>query len=403
MGDSEKAEFLSPILHLSCLRNKIEPQLIIISRERSELHLRIRKQKYDMKNRCKFLNRTKYEDLNFKDLFVGNRITIFSRHLNLVDYADQYTSRMLGSSKERTLALLKPDVALRLGEIIDMIIHSGFTITKAKMMKLTRGEAMDLHADHQSKPYYNELLEFITSGPVVAMEILGDDAIGRWKQLLGPANSVVARTDAPNTIRGRFGSDSIRNVAHGPDSFASAASELELFFPSNGGRGPTGTAAYTHCTCCVIKPHAIKEGVAGKIIKAILDGGFDISALQMFYMDRANSEEFYAIYKGVVAEYSEMVVELCSGPCIALEIRQIDPEKVFRDYCGPSDPEIARYLRPGTLRARFGKNKIQNAVHCTDLPEDGLLEVQVTKKKDSDPWEGQAAISHALNGRNCDV
>lgn len=54
-----------------------------------------------MKNRSRFLNRTKYEDLNFKDLFVGNRITIFSRHLNLVDYADQYTSRMLGSCKER--------------------------------------------------------------------------------------------------------------------------------------------------------------------------------------------------------------------------------------------------------------------------------------------------------------
>lgn len=71
---------------------------------------------------------------------------------------------------------------------------------------------------------FSELLEFITSGPVVAMEILGDDAIGRWKQLLGPANSVVARTDAPNSIRARFGSDSIRNVAHGPDSFASAAS-----------------------------------------------------------------------------------------------------------------------------------------------------------------------------------
>ncbi|XP_015671476.1 nucleoside diphosphate kinase 7 [Protobothrops mucrosquamatus] len=331
---------------------------------------------YDMKNRFRFLNRTKYEDLNFKDFFVGNRITIFSRHLNLVDYADQYTSRVLGSCKERTLALLKPDVALRLGEVIDMTINSGFTITKAKMVKLTRGEAMDLHADHQAKPYYNELLEFITSGPVVAMEILGDDAIGRWKQLLGPANSVVARTDAPNSIRARFGSDNIRNVAHGPDSVASAASELELFFPSNGGRGPAGTANYTHCTCCVIKPHAIKEGLAGKIIKAILDGGFDISALQMFYMDRANAEEFYAVYKGVVAEYSEMVVELYSGPCIALEIRQVDPEKVFRDYCGPSDPEIARYLRPGTLRARFGKNKIQNAVHCTDLPEDGLLEVQ---------------------------
>ncbi|KAH0625011.1 hypothetical protein JD844_033016, partial [Phrynosoma platyrhinos] len=119
------------------------------------------------------------------------------------------------------------------------------------------------------------------------------------------------------------------------------------------------------------------RGLTGKIIKSILDGGFEISALQMFYMDRANSEEFYAIYKGVVPEYPEMVVELCSGPCIALEIRQVDPEKAFRDFCGPSDPEIARYLRPGTLRAVYGKNKIQNAVHCTDLPEDGLLEVRL--------------------------
>ncbi|XP_044297492.1 nucleoside diphosphate kinase 7 isoform X2 [Varanus komodoensis] len=336
---------------------------------------------YDMKNHCRFLNRTKYEDLHFKDLFVGNRITIFSRHLNLVDYGDQYTARMLGSCKERTLALLKPDTAIKLGEVIDMIINAGFTITKAKMVRLTRGEAMDFHAEHQAKPYYNELLEFITSGPVVAMEILGDDAISRWKNLLGPANSVVARTDAPDSIRANFGTDGIRNVAHGPDSLASAARELELFFPSSGGRGPANTAKYTHCTCCVIKPHAVKENLTGKIIKAILDEGFEISALQMFYMDRANAEEFYAIYKGVVAEYSEMVVELCSGPCIALEIRQLDPAKIFRAFCGPSDPEIARYLRPGTLRAIYGKNKIQNAVHCTDLPEDGLLEVQVEGAK----------------------
>ncbi|XP_060626727.1 nucleoside diphosphate kinase homolog 7 isoform X2 [Anolis sagrei] len=329
-----------------------------------------------MKNRCRFLNRTKYEDLQFKDLFVGNRITIFSRHLNLVDYADQYTARMLGSSKERTLALLKPDAALKLGDILDLINNCGFTVTKAKMMQLSRAEATDFHADHLSKPYYNELIEFITSGPVVALEILGDDAISRWKNLLGPANSVVARSDSPDSIRALFGTDGIRNVAHGPDSFASAARELELFFPSSGGRGPANTAKYTHCTCCIIKPHAVKEGLAGKIIKSILDKGFEISALQMFYMDRANADEFYAIYKGVVAEYPEMVVELCSGPCIALEIRQIDPEKIFRNFCGPSDPEIARYLRPGTLRAIYGKNKIQNAVHCTDLPEDGLLEVQ---------------------------
>lgn len=69
----------------------------------------------------------------------------------------------------------------------------------------------------------SDLLGFITSGPVVAMEILGDDAITKWKDLLGPANSAVARTDAPGSIRACFGSDGIRNVGHGPVSFASAA------------------------------------------------------------------------------------------------------------------------------------------------------------------------------------
>ncbi|XP_037764690.1 nucleoside diphosphate kinase 7 isoform X2 [Chelonia mydas] len=314
---------------------------------------------YDVKNHRTFLKRTKYDDLHLEDLFIGNKVTVFSRHLSLVDYGDQYTARKLGSRKERTLALIKPDAVPKIGDLIDIIINAGLTITKAKMMVLSR-----------------ELLLFITSGPTVAMEILGDDAVSEWKKLLGPANSGVARSDAPGSIRAMFGTDGIRNAAHGPDSFASAAQELELFFPSSGGRGPANSAKFTDCTCCIIKPHAVNEGLTGKIINAILDGGFEISALQLFNMERANVEEFYEIYKGVVAEYTEMVTELCSGPCIALEIRQLDPQKVFRDFCGPSDPEIARHLRPGTLRAIFGKNKIQNAVHCTDLPEDGLLEVQ---------------------------
>ncbi|XP_076205547.1 nucleoside diphosphate kinase homolog 7 isoform X2 [Aptenodytes patagonicus] len=294
---------------------------------------------YDVKNHRTFLKRTKYESLHLEDLFVGNKITVFSRHLSLVDYGDQYTARKLGSRKERK-------------------------------------EAADFYVDHQSKPFYNELLQFITSGPIVGMEILGDDAVCKWKTLLGPANSAVAQTDAPDSIRANFGHDGLRNAAHGPDSVASAAQELELFFPSSGGRGPVNSAKFTNCTCCIIKPHAVNEGLVGKIIKAIINEGFQISALQMFNMERANVEEFYEIYKGVVAEYVEMVTELCSGPCIAMEIIQPEPPKVFRDFCGPSDPEIARHLRPGTLRAVFGKNKIQNAVHCTDLPEDGLLEVQ---------------------------
>ena len=76
-----------------------------------------------------------------------------------------------------------------------------------------------------------------------------------------------------------------------------------------------------------------------------------------------------------------MVTELTSGPCYALEIRcsggkSDDVTTAFRDFVGPADPEIARQLRPRTLRARFGNDKVHNAVHCTDLPTDALLEVE---------------------------
>ncbi|XP_074164397.1 nucleoside diphosphate kinase homolog 7 isoform X1 [Sminthopsis crassicaudata] len=329
---------------------------------------------HDLKNHRVFLKRTPYESVHLQDLFIGNRVTIFSRQLHLIDYGDQYTARQLCNRKEKTLALLKPDAVPHAGEIIDMINKAGFKISKLKMMMLSRKEATDFYVDHLSKPIYNELIQFITSCPVIAMEILGNDAVNEWKKLIGPANPSVARTDFPESIRAKFGTDCVRNTVHAPDSFATAAKELELFFPSSGSGGPVNTAKFTNCTCCIIKPHAISEGLLGKILIAIRDAGFEISAMQMFYMDQVNVEEFYEVYKGVVAEFSDMVTELYSGPCVALEIQQNNTTKTFREFCGPADPEIARHLRPGTLRALFGKNRIQNAVHCTDLPEDGLLE-----------------------------
>eukprot|EP00073_Rattus_norvegicus_P051765 XP_017454149.1 PREDICTED: nucleoside diphosphate kinase 7 isoform X3 [Rattus norvegicus] len=215
---------------------------------------------HDVKNRRTFLKRTKYEDLRVEDLFIGNKVNVFSRQLVLIDYGDQYTARQLGSRKEKTLALIKPDAVSKAGEIIEMINKSGFTITKLRMMTLSRKEAADFHVDHHSRPFYNELIQFITSGPVIAMEILRDDAICEWKRLLGPANSGIARSEAPGSVRALFGTDGIRNAAHGSDTFESAAREMELFFPSSGGCGPANTAKFTNCTCCIIKPHAISEG-----------------------------------------------------------------------------------------------------------------------------------------------
>jgi len=79
-------------------------------------------------------------------------------------------------------------------------------------------------------------------------------------------------------------------------------------------------------------------GVASDIIGKIIECGFEITALLMCTLDKANSEEFLEIYKGVVQEYPMMVTELSSGPCIALEIRAKDPVKTFREFVGPADP-----------------------------------------------------------------
>ncbi|XP_027002738.1 nucleoside diphosphate kinase 7 isoform X2 [Tachysurus fulvidraco] len=331
---------------------------------------------FDVKNQRPFLRRTKYDDLHPEDLFVGNRVIVFSRQLNLIDYGDQYTANKLGSKKERTLAMIKPDAVTKVGSIIQMLYDAGLIVTKAKMTKLTGKQAADFYMEHQSKSFFNSLVQFVSSGPIIVMELMGDEAVSVWRKVLGPTDSSVARKDAPSSLRAQFGTDGTRNAGHGSDCLASAARELEFFFPSTAGHGPTNTAKYQDSTCCIIKPHAVSDTLTGKILSSITEAGFEISALQMFNMDPANAEEFLEVYKGVVTEYTSMVSELCSGPCMALEINGTDAPKKFREFCGPADPEIARHLRPTTLRALYGKNKVQNAVHCTDLPEDGLLEVQ---------------------------
>uniref|UniRef100_A0A3Q3DZH2 Nucleoside diphosphate kinase homolog 7 n=1 Tax=Hippocampus comes TaxID=109280 RepID=A0A3Q3DZH2_HIPCM len=327
---------------------------------------------FDVKNQRIFLRRTKYGDLHQRDLFVGNRVNVFSRQLNIVDYGDQYTASKLGSKKERTLALLKPDAVSKLGDVLEMVTQANLMVTNAKMTQLTWSQAADFYVEHQSKPFFNSLVQQLCSGPVVALELVGDEAVSVWKNFVGSSDAAVAHKEAPQSARSQFG----RDLAHSSDSLTFAARELEFFFPTTICHGPLNTALYSQCTCCIIKPHAVSQGLAGKIINSITAAGFHISALQMFNVDRANAEEFYEVYKGVVTEYLDMVTELSLGTCMVLELHGADVAKTFREFCGPADPDIARHLRPATLRAIYGTDKVKNAVHCTDLPEDAILEVQ---------------------------
>lgn len=152
---------------------------------------------------------------------------------------------------------------------------------------------------------------------VTGMELVSEDAVAKFRDVLGPTNAQEAKQIAPRTLRAAFGSDSMRNAIHGSASEADFQKETSLFF----GKQFTPTAAFNNCSCCIIKPHIVQEGLAGQVIDMILQEGFEISSMQMFSLDKPTAEEFFEVYKGVLPEFVGMIEHMTSGPCIALEIR----------------------------------------------------------------------------------
>ena len=328
----------------------------------------------DIKNRRLFLKRSKCEHVKLNELFIGAIINVHSRQLTIAEFGDEFTTKKLKSKKEKTLGVIKPDCISKMGGIFERVSSEGFIICQAKMVQLSTKEAAEFYAEHEGKPFFQKLIAFMTTGPIVAFEVTGENAVTRWREVLGPTDSAQARQEVPSSIRAQFGTDTTRNACHGSDSTDSAKREAEFFFGA--GRHRKNTAKFSDCTLGIIKPHAVMGGLVGKIITEINNAGLEVTALQLHHMEKANAEEFYDVYKGVVVEYSSMVEELTSGPCIAMEISGRDAHATFRELVGPPDPEIARHLRAHTLRAKFGQDKIKNALHCTDLPDDSVLEVE---------------------------
>ena len=132
---------------------------------------------------------------------------------------------------ERTLVLIKPDGVQRglVGEVLSRIERKGFAVIALKMRTLERTIAEEHYGEHQDKPFFADLVDFITGGPLVAAVIEGPEAITSWRSMMGATNPAVA---APGTIRGDLATETQMNVTHGSDSPESAAREIALFFPA---------------------------------------------------------------------------------------------------------------------------------------------------------------------------
>jgi nucleoside-diphosphate kinase len=131
----------------------------------------------------------------------------------------------------RTLILVKPDAFARnlTGEIVARFERKGLRIAQLELKTLDRALAEEHYAEHQGKPFFEELVSFITSGPLVAMVLEGDEAVRAARQVIGATNPLEA---APGSIRGDFAIEVGQNMVHGSDSDESAEREVGLFFPS---------------------------------------------------------------------------------------------------------------------------------------------------------------------------
>ncbi|HEV3230188.1 MAG TPA: nucleoside-diphosphate kinase [Solirubrobacteraceae bacterium] len=130
----------------------------------------------------------------------------------------------------RTLILVKPDAFARglTGEIIARFERKGLGITAIRHLTMTVKEAERHYAEHEGKPFFGELVDFIVSGPLVAMVLEGAEAVPAARQVIGATNPLEA---APGSIRGDLAIETGQNLVHGSDSDASAEREIALFFP----------------------------------------------------------------------------------------------------------------------------------------------------------------------------
>ncbi len=129
----------------------------------------------------------------------------------------------------RTFFMIKPDGVQRnlVGEIISRVEAKGFSITKIKMMTISKELAEQHYGEHKDKPFFNDLVSFITSGPVVAMQVEGENVVLQIRNLMGATNP---SESTPGSIRGDLATELDKNVVHGSDSDESAERELSLFF-----------------------------------------------------------------------------------------------------------------------------------------------------------------------------
>lgn len=291
----------------------------------------------DIKSNKMYLKRIYCPDVPRERLFVGSVVNVYGRALQVLEAADLGTGMY---SRSRTSSAKGAAVIADAQDLPSVMaaLQGRFTSLRALRTVAVADLAADVRdalADGGPARGLALIVDVYTQGSQTAPSDLADT--------LTACSTVTAFVALPD--------------GHPVSGRNSAAAEL---------------AAGAPATLCLIKPHVVEERRVGELLATIVECGFELAGLQLTTLDAKMVHEFFAPYKGVWPRHEDVVAHCLEGPALAVQIRS--DVASFRELCGPSDIKLAQTLRPKSLRAGFGTSIVRNAVHCTDLEEDGFLE-----------------------------
>jgi len=187
------------------------------------------------------------------------------------------------SKPETTFAFVKPDAYVHADAIVAVAEANGFTVLASQTVEMSAAVAAEFYKEHSGREFFKGLVDFMSSGPALALVLMRPGAISAWRALLGPTDAAKAKTDAPLSLRANFGTNGQRNACHGSDSSASAAREAGLFFPF---------LAETQTTLGLALPHAVAAGHVDALLAAAAAANLVVTQRLVTQLDRGAAEDF---------------------------------------------------------------------------------------------------------------
>ncbi len=309
---------------------------------------------FDIKSKRLFLKKTPCPpEMSSQDFYFNAQIVLFSRDLKVVDYADPYTRSKLVNKLKETMVILPCSRVKDWGKMMSLLDDQDVFIVKLKSVIISSNDIFQaLCTICDIKDKYQHIVS--NSTPNLFIKLQSSD---QSEVIINAVESISLKFSVPIFITQKV----------------SEIASIEQFIFED---IVTNSSRMENCTCCIIKPHAVKSKNFGNILDDILNSGFQIFSMKSLNFTKSQAEEFLEVYRGVAPEYHDHVLQFISGTSIALELRAANPVTLFRQIAGPWDVEMAKALRPNTIRAKYGVDSVRNAIHCTDLEEDGISECE---------------------------